>query len=349
MTDSPYETGLDKNAANYTPLTPLGFLDRAARVFPDRASIVHGARRQSWRETAERCRRLASALDRRGIGSGATVATICPNVPTQYEAHFGVPIAGAVLNTNNTRLDAATIAFILEHGEAKALIVDPEFVPLAEEALKRSKARPLVIFADDPSFDGGKKIGDVAYEDLLAEGDPAYQRSGPADEWDAISLNYTSGTTGNPKGVVYHHRGAYLNALGNVMAWRMGMHPTYLWTLPMFHCNGWCFPWTLAAMAGTSICLRRVEAAAAFDAIEQHTVTHLCGAPIVMNMLIQEGAARPRNFGRTIELMTAAAPPPAAVLEKMSAMGFHITHVYGLTETYGPAVVCEWHQEWDAL
>ena len=349
MTDSPYETGLDKNAANYTPLTPLGFLDRAARVFPDRASIVHGARRQSWRETAERCRRLASALDRRGIGSGATVATICPNVPTQYEAHFGVPMAGAVLNTNNTRLDAATIAFILEHGEAKALIVDPEFAPLAEEALKRSKARPLVIFADDPAFDGGRKIGDVAYEDLLAEGDPAYQRSGPADEWDAISLNYTSGTTGNPKGVVYHHRGAYLNALGNVMAWRMGMHPTYLWTLPMFHCNGWCFPWTLAAMAGTSICLRRVEAAAAFDAIEQHNVTHLCGAPIVMNMLIQEGAARPRSFGRTIELMTAAAPPPAAVLEKMSAMGFHITHVYGLTETYGPAVVCEWHQEWDAL
>jgi len=349
MTDSPYETGLEKNAANYTPLTPLGFLDRTARVFPDRAAIVHGDRRQSWRETAERCRRLASALERRGIGSGATVATICPNVPTQYEAHFGVPMAGAVLNTNNTRLDAATIAFILEHGEAKALIVDPEFVPLAEDALKRTKARPLVIFADDPSFDGGKKIGDVAYEDLLAEGDPGYQRSGPDDEWDAISLNYTSGTTGNPKGVVYHHRGAYLNALGNVMAWRMGMHPTYLWTLPMFHCNGWCFPWTLAAMAGTSICLRRVEAAAAFDAIEQHNVTHLSGAPIVMNMLIQEGTARPRNFGRTIELMTAAAPPPAAVLEKMSAMGFHITHVYGLTETYGPAVVCEWHSEWDAL
>ncbi len=349
MTDNQYETGLDRNAANYVPLTPLGFLGRAARVFPDRMAIVHGARRQSWRETDERCRRLASALERRGIARGATVATLCPNLPAQYEAHFGVPMAGAVLNTNNIRLDAATIAFILEHGEARALIVDPEFAALAEDALKRGKARPLVILAGDPSFEGKARIGDIAYEALLAEGDPAFERSGPADEWDAISLNYTSGTTGNPKGVVYHHRGAYLNALGNAMVWRMGMHPVYLWTLPMFHCNGWCFPWTLAAMAGTSICLRRVDATAAFDAIGRHGVTHLCGAPIVMNMLIQEGTARPRDFGRTIELMTAAAAPPASVLEAMSAMGFHITHVYGLTETYGPAVVCEWHDEWDAL
>jgi fatty-acyl-CoA synthase len=349
MSTNPYETGLDRNAANYVPLTPLSLIARAARVFPNRTAIVHGDLRQSWAETYTRSRRLASALTRRGIGKSATVATLCPNVPAQYEAHFGVPMAGAVLNTNNVRLDAAMIAFILEHGEAKALIVDPEFADLAEAALRQTTTRPLVIDAEDPAFEGGRRIGDLTYEELLAEGDPDFAWEGPADEWDAISLNYTSGTTGNPKGVVYHHRGAYLNALGNIMAWRMQPHPVYLWTLPMFHCNGWCYPWTLAAIAGTSVCLRRVEPAATFDAIEKHGVTHLCGAPIVMNMLIQEGMARPRDFGRTIELMTAAAPPPAAVLETMGEMGFHITHVYGLTETYGPAVVCEWHAEWDAL
>ncbi len=351
MSTNPFETDLDRNDANYVPLSPLSFLARTARVYPNRPAIRHGDVVRTWSETYTRCRRLASALTRRGIGKGATVATLCPNVPTQYEGHFGVPMAGAVLNTNNIRLDAASIAFILDHGEASALIVDPEFAELAKEALRQASAKPLVIFADDPSFEGNDdvRMGDIGYEELLAEGDPDFAWEGPEDEWNAISLNYTSGTTGNPKGVVYHHRGAYLNALGNVIAWRMGPHPTYLWTLPMFHCNGWCFPWTLAAMAGTSVCLRRVEAVAAFDAIEQYGVTHLCGAPVVMNMLIQEGMARPRDFGRTIELMTAAAPPPASVLEKMGEMGFHITHVYGLTETYGPAVVCEWHDAWDAL
>jgi fatty-acyl-CoA synthase len=349
MTTNPYETDLDRNAANYVPLSPLSFLPKAAKVHPKRTAIVHGTHRQNWAETYERCRRLASALTRRGVGKGASVATICPNLPPQYEAHFGVPMAGAVLNTINIRLDAASIAFILDHGEADAVIVDPEFADIAEAALQQVGRKILVIDAEDPDFAGSRRIGSLTYEALLAEGEPDFAWQGPEDEWNAISLNYTSGTTGNPKGVVYHHRGAYLNALGNVLAWKMPPHPVYLWTLPMFHCNGWCFPWTLAALAGTSICLRRVDAAAVFDLIEHEKATHLCGAPIVMNMLIQEGMARPRNFGRRIEFMTAAAPPPAAVLERMSEMGFNITHVYGLTETYGPAVVCDWHEEWNEL
>jgi len=275
---------------------------------------------------------------------------MAPNVPALLEAHYGVPMTGAVLNALNVRLDAATIAFILEHGAAKALLTDREFAPTVKDALARSGAAPIVIDIDDPVYRGpGERLGEVEYEELLAAGDPGFAWHGPADEWRAISLNYTSGTTGKPKGVVYHHRGAYLNALGNVLAWGMPAAPVYLWTLPMFHCNGWCFPWTISAVAGTHVCLRGVEAGAIFGAIAEHRVTHFCGAPIVLNMLINAPEAAKRRFDHTIEVMTAAAPPPATVIAAMEAMGFHITHVYGLTETYGPAVVCAWHDEWTAL
>ena len=346
---NPYEIGLEKNAANYVPLTPIGFLLRSAAVYPNRLAVVHGERRYSWRDALERCRRLASALAARGIGRGDTVALMAPNIPEAFEAHYGVPMAGAVLNALNIRLDPGTIAFILSHGEAKALIADTEFAAVIAEALAQLERKPLVIDIADAMGPGGERLGEMDYEAFLATGDPAFSEMTPGDEWEAIALNYTSGTTGNPKGVVYHHRGAYLNALGNVLVWGMRQHPVYLWTLPMFHCNGWCFPWTITAMAGTHVCLRRVEAAAIYEAIAREGVTHLCGAPVVMNMLLNAGSGLKRSLDRRIEMMTAGAPPPAAVIEGMEALGFHITHVYGLTEVYGPAVVCAWHDEWDAL
>jgi len=346
---NPYEIGLDKNAANYVPLSPIGFLMRSAAVYPNRLAVVHGERRYSWREALERCRRLASALSARGVGRGDTVALMAPNIPEAFEAHFGVPMAGAVLNALNIRLDPDTIAFILRHGEAKVLITDTEFAPVVKAALAQLDQKPAVIDIADASGPGGERLGERDYEAFLATGNPVFPEVTPEDEWEAIALNYTSGTTGNPKGVVYHHRGAYLNALGNILVWGMRQHPVYLWTLPMFHCNGWCFPWTITAMAGTHVCLRRVEAAAIYEAIARDRVTHLCGAPVVMNMLLNVGPGLKRSLDRRIEMMTAGAPPPAAVIEGIEALGFHITHVYGLTEVYGPAVVCAWHDEWDAL
>ena len=345
----PYETGLGKNAANYVPLSPTSFLLRTASVYPDRLAVAHGERRYSWRETLERCRRLAAALTARGVGRGDTVAVMAPNIPETFEAHFGVPMAGAVLNALNIRLDPATIAFILQHGEAKVLITDTEFAPVIQQALDQLERKPLVIDIDDAMGPSGNLLGEMDYEAFLATGDPAFPEETPKDEWEAITLNYTSGTTGNPKGVVYHHRGAYLNALGNVLVWGMRHHPVYLWTLPMFHCNGWCFPWTITAMAGTHVCLRRVDATAIYETISREGVTHLCGAPVVMNMLLNAGVQLKRPLDRRIEMMTSGAAPPAAVIEGMAELGFHITHVYGLTEVYGPAVICAWRDEWDKL
>jgi len=349
-TANPYETGLDKNPANYVPLSPIGFLRRSAQIYPNRSAVIHGNRRYTWREALGRCRRLASALAKRGIGRGDTVALMAPNVPEAFEAHFGVPMAGAVLNALNIRLDADTIAFILKHGEAKILITDTEFAPVIGPALAQLDRKPLVIDIADPVGPNGsylgEKLGSIDYESFLAEGDPDFAELTPDDEWEAIALNYTSGTTGNPKGVVYHHRGAYLNALGNILVWGMPQHPVYLWTLPMFHCNGWCFPWTVTALAGTHVCLRRVEAGAIYDAIEREAVTHLCGAPVVMNMLLNAGN---QPLSRPVNMMTAGAAPPAAVIGGMEGLGFKITHVYGLTEVYGPATVCAWHDEWDGL
>ncbi len=351
MTAKPiYESGLDRSPANHQALSPLSFIERTAAVYPDRTAIVHGGARRTWAETFARCRRLASALSRRGIGRGDTVAVMGANTPELYECHFGVPAAGAVLNALNVRLDADAIAFILDHGEARVLIADTEFSDTVERALARTSARPVVVDIADARADrAGKRLGDIDYEALLESGDEDFGWRPPADEWQAICLNYTSGTTGNPKGVVYHHRGAYLNALGNVLAWSMPRHPVYLWTLPMFHCNGWCFPWTLAAMAGTSVCSRRVAAADIYAAIADHGVTHLCGAPIVMNFIVNAADHERRPFDHEVSMMTAGAPPPAALLEAMEKIGFDVTHVYGLTETYGPAVVCDWHEEWNAL
>src|SRR6266567_4175889 len=343
---NPYEIGLDRNAANYVPLSPLTFLERSASVFPSRTSVIHGARRYTWAQTQERCRRLAAAMAARGIERGDTVALMAPNVPEAFEAHFGVPMAGAVMNALNIRLDAATIALILGHGEAKVLITDTEFSPTIGRALALLDKKPLVIDIADPQGPGGERLGALDYEAFLTEGDPDFAEITPEDEWDAIALNYTSGTTGNPKGVVYHHRGAYLNALGNILVWGMPTHPVYLWTLPMFHCNGWCFPWTVTALAGTHVCLRRVEAGAIYAAPERDGVTHLCGAPVVMSMVLN--ARGGRRLPRPVDWMTAGSAPPAAVIAGMEGLGFRIIHVYGLTEVYGPAVVCAWHEEWDA-
>jgi fatty-acyl-CoA synthase len=344
-----YVTGLEANAANYAPLTPLTFLDWSADVYPDRPAVIHGGRRFTWAQTRERCRRLASALSARGVGRGDTVSVIAANTPEMVEAHFGIPMTGAVLNTINTRLDAATIAFILDHAQARVLITDREFSPAVAAALRQCAARPLVIDIDDPEYQGpGDRLGEVDYEGLLAGAAAEYERIEPTDEWQAISLNYTSGTTGNPKGVVYHHRGAHLNAVGNIITWGMPRHSVYLWTLPMFHCNGWCFPWTVAACAGTNVCLRKVDAAEIFRLMRTEGVTHYCGAPVVHSLLIDAPPQWREGVGR-VSAMVAAAAPPAAMIEGMERLGFDLTHVYGLTETYGPAAVCAKHEEWDDL
>jgi fatty-acyl-CoA synthase len=347
---SPYETDLDRNAANFQPLTPLSFLARAAAVHPDQTAVIHGARSWTYREFYARTRRLASALARRGIKHGDTVAAVLANTPAMLEAHYGVAMAGGVLNTINTRLDAAIIAFTLDHGDAKVLITDREYSKVVKDALASCRTKPLVIDYDDPEFTGaGERIGTIEYEDLLSGGDPDFAWQMPRDEWDAISLNYTSGTTGDPKGVVYHHRGAYLLAMANVITCGMGKHPVYLWTLPMFHCNGWCFPWTLSVVAGTHVCLRAVRAPAMYDAFVTHKVTHLCGAPIVMSTLLNAPAHEKKPLPHVVQFATAAAPPPEAVLAEMKGAGFNVTHLYGLTETYGPAAINDWHSEWDTL
>jgi fatty-acyl-CoA synthase len=346
---SKYEAGLGKREANYVPLSPLSFLKRTAAVFPERPAIRYAGRTRSWRETYERCVRLADALQRRGIGKGDTVAVLCPNTPPAVELAFGVPMAGAVLNMINTRLDAPAIAFMLDHGEATAFLVDRGLGALGKEALAAAERAPLLVELDDPTLGAAPALGALPYEELLAEGDPRAAWSHPADEWDAIALNYTSGTTGNPKGVVYHHRGAYLNAIGNALEWAMPHHPVYLWTLPLFHCNGWCFPWTIAAVAGTNVCLRQVDPAVILGSIRDEGVTHMCGAPIVLNMVTTEAERRGEKLPRTVEFMTAGAAPPAAVLERSGRVGFRVTHAYGLTEVYGPNTVCAWHPEWDLL
>ena len=350
MAKTPYDTDLDRNPANFQPLTPLSLIDRAAAVYPDHTAIIHGKLRRSYAEFYARARRLGSALAKRGIGRGDTVTVMLANTPAMLEAHYGVPMTGAVLNALNTRLDAAILGFTLDHAETKVLIVDREFAKVMKEALASAKAKPLVIDYDDPEFTGaGERIGSIEYEDFLKEGDPTFAWMMPDDEWDAIALNYTSGTTGDPKGVVYHHRGAYLLAMANVLTCGMAKHPVYLWTLPMFHCNGWCFPWTLSVVAGTHICLRAVRAAPIYDAIAAYKVTHLCGAPIVMSTLLTAPPHERKPLPHVVEFVTAAAPPPEAVLAAMKAAGFNVTHVYGLTEVYGPASVNDWHREWDAL
>jgi fatty-acyl-CoA synthase len=340
---------LEQVQANFVPLSPLSFIERTAKVYPERISIIHGKRRYTWEETYARACQLADALFKRGIGKGDTVAIMGANTPETYEAHFGVPMSGAVLNALNIRLDAATIAFILDHAEAKVLLTDKEFSPTIKAALEKCEAKPLIIDIDDVLADGGNLLGVMDYEEFIRSGHPNFDWQLPTDEWQALSLNYTSGTTGNPKGVVYSHRGAYMNSIGNAMAWDMNQGPVYLWTLPMFHCNGWCFPWTVAAYGGTNVCLRNVSAAGIFDAISNYKINHFCGAPIVLGMVVNATEEEKKPFDYTVEVMTAGAPPPAAILQKINNMGFRVTHAYGLTETYGPATVCAWQNEWDDL
>ena len=347
-----YDQDLPQTPANFAPMSPLSFIERTAEVYPKRLAVVHGGLRQDWATTYRRCRQLASALSLAGIGRNDTVAVMLPNTPPMVEAHFGIPMAGAVLNTLNTRLDPETIAFMLDHGEAKAVIVDPEFSVVMKKAiaLRQSKAALLVIDVEDELFTGAvEKIGSTTYEAFLTRGDPAFAWSLPANEWDAIALNYTSGTTGNPKGVVYHHRGAASNAISNVLEWDMPKHSVYLWTLPMFHCNGWCFPWTLAARAAVNVCLRRVDPQAIFDAMREHGVTHYCGAPIVHGLLVNAPTEMKAGVPAGVKAMVAGAAPPASMIEGMEQMGFDLTHVYGLTEVYGPATVCAKHEQWNAL
>ncbi|MBU6456628.1 MAG: acyl-CoA synthetase [Bradyrhizobium sp.] len=345
-----YNIGLDKTPANFVALTPLSFLARTAAIYPDHLSTVHEGRTFTWSETHARCRRFASYLAGRGIGRGDTVAAMLPNVPAMNEAHFAVPMSGAVLNALNIRLDAPSIAFQLDHGGARLILVDPEFSGVIAEALTlMSGSKPAVIDVDDKAFVGGKRIGEIEYEEALAQGDPGFKALLPDDEWDAIALSYTSGTTGNPKGVVTHHRGAYLNAVSNILASNLGQHPVYLWTLPMFHCNGWCFPWTLAAAAGVNVCLRKVDPAKIFELIVKHNVTHMCGAPIVYNTLINAAGAPTAANARPVIGLIAGAAPPVAVLEGAERIGIRLTHVYGLTEVYGPASFCAEQPGWDEL
>ena len=353
-TPNPYRSHLDRNPANHVPLTPLSLLAWAADVYPDRLAVIHGDLRRSWAEVRRRAHRLASVLAQRDIGDGDTVAVILPNTPPMIEAHFGVPMTGAVLHTINTRLDAATVAFMLGHSGAKVLITDSEFAPMVKDALGQMRAAgavlPHVVDVDDPVHAGpGERIGAIEYEDWIAEGDPTHPVRMPDDEWDAIGLNYTSGTTGNPKGVVVHHRGAYLNAVNNVLSWHLPRHPVYLWTLPMFHCNGWCFPWTLPAVAGVNVCLRRVDARAILDAIREHRVSHYCGAPIVHSLLIAAPDEWKRGIDHPVKCMVAGASPPASMIAGMESLGFELTHVYGLTEVYGPAAACAPQAEWADL
>jgi fatty-acyl-CoA synthase len=347
--NNPYDIGLDRNSANYVPLSPVSLLKWAADVYPERPAVVHGESARSWAEVYRRCCRLASALKQRGIGSGDTVAVMASNTPEMFEAHYGVPMAGGVINALNTRLDPEAVAFMLSHGEAKLLITDTEFAPTVSRALAMLVKPPQVIDIADPFGPGGERLGGTDYETFLQSGDPHFAWSLPPDEWDAIALSYTSGTTGNPKGVVTHHRGAYLNAIGNIVTWAMPHFPVYLWTLPMFHCNGWCFPWTLAAVAGTSVCLRRVEAAQIFDLIRRHGVTHFCGAPVVHNMLLNAPAEMRKGISHKVRAMVAGAAPPQSVIEGAERIGVELTHVYGLTEVYGPASVCAKHPEWESL
>ena len=349
MVGHPMETNLDKNEANYVPLTPLSFLRRTASVFPTRISVIYDHQKFTWQETENRCHQLASSLAQHGIGKGDTVAIMAPNVPPSFEATFAIPMTGAVLNALNTRLDSDTIAFILDHGEAKALIADTEFAPIIRRALAKTNRNLIVIDYQDPTQILGERLGNYEYEEFLSDGDPDFKPIAPESEWNALSLNYTSGTTGNPKGVVYHHRGAYLNALANSLVWGMKKHPIYLWTLPMFHCNGWCFPWTVTMLGGTHVCLRKVEATSIYKAISKHKVSHMCGAPIVMNMLVNADETYIPTRDHPLAMMTAGAAPPAALIEQMESRNIKITHVYGLTEVYGPVTICEWHEEWGDL
>ncbi len=344
-----FDMSLDKNPANYVSLSPLTFLKRAADVYPNKIACIHGEQSITWAETYLRCLKLASALSKRGIKKGDTVSAMMPNIPAMFELHFAVPMLGAVLHTINTRLDIKSVAFQLDHAESKAIFIDGEFASVMATAVKEAEVSPFVVDVDDLTFNSGSFIGEIEYEALIHEGEGDFTWSLPDDEWQSITLNYTSGTTGNPKGVVYHHRGAYLNALSNIVTWDMGSHPVYLWTLPMFHCNGWCFPWSVAASVGTNVCLRNVLPKTVFKLIKSEKVNHFCAAPTVLTMLINTPEKHKQGIEHDVKVMTAGAAPPAAVIQAMEEMGFGVTHVYGLTETYGPCTVCAWHEEWDDL